>query len=300
MSVQLINKYIWLVETIQRAGKISLEEIQSKWLSSELSEGIELSQRTFHKWRIAAEELLGICIDCQRKGGYNYYIANPDVLDESNVRGWLLRTASLNHLLSRSISLEKRILLEHNPSSLTYLTDIIRAMKEGRCLRMEYQSYTKATPHSAIVEPYAIKVFKQRWYLLVKSLAQGVLRIYALDRIRQLELLEVKFQMNKDFEGENFFRDSYGVILDEYLDVESIEIKVTASQACYLKSLPLHHSQRLLRENGEYSVFELSLKPTYDFVQTLLSYGGYLEVLAPESLRQQMKREVANMMNLYQ
>lgn len=77
-----MNKYVWLVETIQRAGEISLKEIQSKWLDSDLSEGVELSQRTFHKWRIATEELFGICIDCQRTGGYNYYIANAEVLNE--------------------------------------------------------------------------------------------------------------------------------------------------------------------------------------------------------------------------
>lgn len=298
--MNLINKYVWLVETIHRAKRISFQELQSRWLDSELSEGIELSQRTFHKWRIAAESLFGLCIDCQRTGGYNYYIANSEVLEEGNIRGWLFRTVALKQLLSRNISLSNRILLEENPSSLLYLEEIIRAMKAGVCIQIQYQGYTKASPHSIIVEPYAAKVFKQRWYLLAKPIEQEQFRIYALDRIQELVLLATKFQMCKGFDAQTFFRNSYGVILDEQTEVDRIEVKVTASQACYLKSLPLHHSQRLLREDSKYSVFELYLSPTHDFVQTLLSYGGHLEVLAPESLRQLMKREVANMMNLYQ
>ena len=79
MGITLMSKYVWLGETIQRAGEISLKEIQSKWLDSDLSEGVELSQRTFHKWRIATEELFGICIDCRRTGGYNYYIAKRGI-----------------------------------------------------------------------------------------------------------------------------------------------------------------------------------------------------------------------------
>ena len=164
-----MNKYVWLVETIQRAGEISLKEIQSKWLDSDLSEGVELSQRTFHKWRIATEELFGICIDCQRTGGYNYYIANAEVLNEGGIRSWLLRTASLNQQLSRSMSLNERILLEDIPSSETYLSDIIRAMKAGRCIQVKYRRYTSASSRISILEPYALKLFKQRWYLLAKA-----------------------------------------------------------------------------------------------------------------------------------
>lgn len=298
--MHLINKYVWLVETIHRAKRISFYELQSRWLDSELSEGIELSQRTFHKWRIAVESLFGLCIDCQRAGGYNYYIANSEVLEEGNIRGWFFRTVALKQLLYRNISLSDRILLEENPSSLLYLEDIIRAMKSGQCIQLRYQGYTKTSSHDIAVAPYAVKVFKQRWYLLAKPIEQDQLRIYALDRIQELAPLITKFQICQGFDAQAFFRNNYGVILDERTEAERIELRITALQACYLKSLPLHHSQRLLREDSEYSVFELYLSPTHDFVQTLLSYGGHLEVLAPESLRGLMKREVSNMMNLYQ
>ena len=294
-----MNKYVWLVETIQRAGEISLKEIQSKWLDSDLSEGVELSQRTFHKWRIATEELFGICIDCQRTGGYNYYIANAKVLNEGSIRSWLLRTASLNQQLSRSMSLNERILLEDIPSSETYLSDIIRAMKAGRCIQVKYRRYTSASSRISILEPYALKLFKQRWYLLAKASDMPYLLLYSLDRMEEVVLTETKFQLSPDFDAETFFEDCYGTIIDASVEAERISIRVTSSQACYLKSLPLHHSQRLLSEDEEYSVFELYLKPTYDFLQALLSYGSELEVIAPVSLRNQMQEEVAAMMSHY-
>lgn len=294
-----MNKYVWLVETIHRAGEISLKEIQSKWLDSDLSEGVELSQRTFHKWRIATEELFGICIDCQRTGGYNYYIANAKVLNEGSIRSWLLRTASLNQQLSRSMSLNERILLEDIPSSETYLSDIIRAMKSSRCIQVKYRRYTSASSRISILEPYALKLFKQRWYLLAKASDMPYLLLYSLDRMEEVVLTETKFQLSPDFDAEAFFEDCYGTIIDASVEAERISIRVTSSQACYLKSLPLHHSQRLLSEDEEYSVFELYLKPTYDFLQALLSYGSELEVIAPVSLRNQMQEEVATMMSHY-
>ena len=294
-----MNKYVWLVETIQRAGEISLKEIQSKWLDSDLSEGVELSQRTFHKWRIATEELFGICIDCKRTGGYNYYIANAEVLNEGGIRSWLLRTASLNQQLSRSMSLNERILLEDIPSSETYLSDIIRAMKASRCIQVKYRRYTSASSRISILEPYALKLFKQRWYLLAKASDMPYLLLYSLDRMEEVVLTEMKFQLSPDFDAETFFEDCYGTIIDATVEAERISIRVTSSQACYLKSLPLHHSQRLLSEDEEYSVFELYLKPTYDFLQALLSYGSELEVIAPVSLRNQMQEEVAAMMSHY-
>ena len=299
MGINLMNKYVWLVETIQRAGEISLKEIQSKWLDSDLSEGVELSQRTFHKWRIATEELFGICIDCQRTGGYNYYIANAEVLNEGGIRSWLLRTASLNQQLSRSMSLNERILLEDITSSETYLSDIIRAMKAGRCIQVKYRRYTSASSRISILEPYALKLFKQRWYLLAKASDMPYLLLYSLDRMEEVVLTETKFQLSPDFDAETFFEDCYGTIIDASVEAERIKIHVTSSQACYLKSLPLHHSQRLLSEDEEYSVFELYLKPTYDFLQALLSYGSELEVIAPVSLRNQMQEEVAAMMSHY-
>ena len=96
------------------------------------------------------------------------------------------------------------------------------------------------------------------------------------------------------------FKDSYGIILREEVEVESVWIKVDAFQANYLRSLPLHHSQIELKRNEEYSVFSVRVRPTFDFRQQLLSLGSRVEVLKPESLRDEMKEEIAAMLAKYE
>ena len=99
MAKNLLNKYVWLVETIYKAKRITFEEINARWQNSDLSEGEELPLRTFHKWRISVEELFGLIIDCDRRGGYHYYIDNADDLKNGSLRSWLLNTISVSNLL---------------------------------------------------------------------------------------------------------------------------------------------------------------------------------------------------------
>ena len=99
----LLNKYVWLVETIYKAKRITFEEINERWLDNEISEGVELALRTFHKWRIAVEEMFGLIIECERKGGYHYYIANAEELKSGRIRNWLLNTISVAITGSTSI-----------------------------------------------------------------------------------------------------------------------------------------------------------------------------------------------------
>ena len=130
MAKNLINKYVWLVETIYRAGRITFEEINQKWLDEEMDER-PIPLRTFHKWRIAAEEMFNINIECKRIGGYHYYIDNIDDFKSGKLRNWLFSTMAVSNLLLSSQSLKDRILLEYVPSGQIYLQTIIEAMKEN-------------------------------------------------------------------------------------------------------------------------------------------------------------------------
>ena len=121
--------------------RITFKETNERWICNEISEGVELHLRTFHKWRIAVEELFGLIIECERKGGYHYYIENIDDLKNGSIRNWLLNTISVSNLLIDNLQLKERILLENIPSGQEYLADIIEAMKKGQCINMTYQSY---------------------------------------------------------------------------------------------------------------------------------------------------------------
>ena len=127
-----------------------------------------------------------------------------------------------------------------------------------------------------------------------------MLRTYALDRIDDMEITDKKFKMPKGFDAQELYDTVYGIILDNDKKVERIEINVYNGQADYFRSLPLHQSQRELSSNKDCTVFEYYLKPTYDFIQELLSHGPDVEVIHPQSLRQQMKHWIKDMSELYE
>ncbi len=300
MSKNRLNKYAWLVETIYKSKRITFEELNRKWLDSELSEGVELPRRTFHKWRSAVEEMFGLNIECEHGGKYRYYISDADELKDGNIRRWLLDTLSISNLLLDHQHLKDRILLENVPSGQEYLSDIIEAMHKGLCVHMTYQSYWRDKSSTFDVEPYCVKLFRQRWYLVARSPYYGKLMIYALDRIHQLEILADRtFDMPATFRSPEYFEDYYGVIVDSAYDVGAVKLKVSAGQANYFRSLPLHHSQQEIERTDDYSIFQLDIRPTYDFQQEILRNGDCVEVLEPQWLREEIAGMVKRMYDKY-
>ena len=126
MSKNLINKYVWLVETLYKAKKITLKEINRKWTQTELSEGEELPRRTFNNWKNAAEEMFGLVIMCDKHDGDRYYIENREDLEEGGFHRWLLNTMSVNNTLLENKALSGRILLENIPSGQDFLATVQR------------------------------------------------------------------------------------------------------------------------------------------------------------------------------
>ena len=294
----LINRYVWFVTTIYNRGPISLEEIQRRY-ESHFGRGEELSERQFHRYTDAVEELFDIEIKYSRSQR-GYVVADREGIDNMGMRKWLIQTFSVNNILHESQELKNRILLENVPSGQQHLTTIVDAMRESVALSMTYHSFHREEPSTFEVEPYCVKLFEQRWYMLGKSEGYDELRIYALDRIVALEPTERTFKLPKKFDAEKFFADHYGIIIgDEDFDVEPVALKVDSWQSKYLRNLPLHHSQVEVERNEEYSIFEYRLCPTFDFQQKLLSMGDSVEVLAPKALREEIDINACDMASLY-
>ena len=286
----LINRYVWFVTTIYNRGPISLEEIQHRY-ESHFGRGEELSERQFHRYTDAVEELFDIEIKYSRSQR-GYVIADREGIDNMGMRKWLLQTFSVNGMLHESQELKNRILLENVPSGQQHLTTIVDAMRESVALSMTYHSFHCEEPSTFEVEPYCVKLFEQRWYMLGKSEGYDELRLYALDRIKALEPTERKFKLPKKFDAAKFFEDYYGIIIgDKDFDICPVALKVDSWQSKYLRTLPLHHSQVEVERNEEYSIFEYRLCPSFDFRQKILSMGATTEVLAPATLIAKVREE---------
>ena len=296
----LFHRYVWLVDTIYRKVKISYEEISDLWSRSSLNEkGDELPLRTFHNHKWAIEEMFDINIECDKRAGYLYYIENRDDMGKAGVRTWLLNTFAVNRLINESHKLKTRILFEQIPSGQRYLTPIIEAMRNGLTLEMTYQSFWRDAPTTFEIEPYCIKVFKQRWYVVAKTTSYDAPRIYSLDRICDLRTTETSFKLPEDFSPEAYFEDAFGIIIEEEIRPCLVQLKVFGNQRKYLQTLPLHHSQQESDVTENDSIFSYYLAPTFDFKQEILSHGAELEVLSPEWLRKEIMEHIREMYNLY-
>lgn len=240
MAKNTVNKYVWLVETIYKAKKISFEEISRRWQDNDMSEDETLSIRTFHKWRIAIEEMFGLIIENEHGGQYRYYIQNADDLKNGSMRSWLFNTLTVSNLMMDSVSIKDKVLFEEIPDGEQYLPDILEALKKNLVLGMSYQSYTRDEASTFEVEPYCLKAFKQRWYLVARSPYYDKVMIYALDRVKWLGLTDKSFKYPKNFNAEEFFEDCFGIIADPNIKVETVKLKVSAGQANYHRSLTLH------------------------------------------------------------
>ena len=289
----LLNRYVWFVTTIYNRGPISLSDLQRRY-ESQFGRGEELSERQFHRYTDAVEELFDIEIKYSRTQR-GYVVADREGIDNMGMRKWLIQTFSVNNILHESQELKNRILLEDVLSGQQHLTTIVDAMREGVKLSMTYQSFGAENPTTFDVEPWCVKLFEQRWYMLGNS---DKLRIHALDRIKALESTDRKFKLPKKFDAKKFFEDYYGIIInDEDFDVEPVALKVDSWQSKYLRTLPLHHTQVEVERNDEFSIFEYRLCPSFDFQQKLLSMGDSAGVLAPVLLKDILRKKAEKTAN---
>lgn len=297
----LVGKYVWLIETIYRAKKITFKEINERWKDNvEMSGGEKIPLRTFNNWRYAIQDMFGLFIENERCGSYRYYIDNEEDISNNGLRSWIYSTYCVGNALAGSQSIKSRILLEDVPSGQVYLHAIIDAMKDNRVLNITYKSFWSEKERTYNVQPLCIKLFRQRWYLVVRYDKPGYSPwVCALDRILLLEKTEETFTMPKDWDAEEYFDGFIGVLCYNDCNKETVKIKVSTSQANYLRSLKLHESQKEVERNEDYSIFTYFLRPTYDFIQELLWNGEEVEVLEPQWLRDETRGRIERMLDLY-
>lgn len=301
MSVNQTNKIVWLVDTIRKAGRITYVDLNQKWIDNEMmSGGTDLPKRTLHKWIDVVFDTFGIIVSNEGRGEYRYYLENPDELKNGTMERWLFSTNSVSNTLMDNKSLHERIVLEEVPSGLEHLERIMDAMKSNKRLRIVYHDYYENTDSLLIIEPYLLRLWHQRWYVVANSLTMCKARRFCLDRILKLSVIDETFQMPKDFTAEKFFCNCYGVMSDEYdSEVSRVLLKATAFQANYIRDLPLHKSQQEIERKEDYSIFELYVHPTYDLYQEVLRMGTQVEVLEPNYMREEIIRMIETMYNQY-
>ena len=298
MARNLINRYVWLVDTISRYGRITLKDLNEAWLRSDISEGKPLARRTFFHYRDAVEEMFDINIQCD-KSTFEYYIDDTGGENKARLRSWVVDSVSMSGTLSSAQDISGRIMLENVPSAREHLPVIIDALKQNRRIRFSYKSYTRSNPTDGIVlEPYFVKIFKQLWYVIGMNVKDRQIKTYALDRISSLNILQDTFDMPQEVNPSEFFKDCFGIITNRN-NAKRIVLRVEPTQAKYFRALPLHSSQQE-EVHDQYSIFTYRMRITYDLKEELMSHGASIEVLAPQELKTLIRTELEQALKNYQ
>ena len=297
MARNLVYRYVWLVDTIARYGRVTLKELNKAWLISEISDGKPLPRRTFFHYRDAVEEMFDINIQCD-KTTFEYYIDDSGGESNARLRSWLVDSVSMSGTLSNARDISNRIMLENVPSAREHLPVVIDAMKQSRRIRFSYKSYTRVQRVNGIVlEPYFVKIFKQLWYVIGRNVKDGQIKTYALDRMSQLNLMQESFDMPDQINPSEFFKDCFGIITNQN-SAKRIVLRVEPTQAKYFRALPLHHSQQE-EIHDNYSIFSYKMRITYDLKEEIMSHGASIEVLEPAELKTLIRTELQQALKNY-
>lgn len=296
MSRNLLTRYIWLIDILKRYGSLTREELSAKWKESPLFGGEELSRRTFYNYRQAIGELFNIDIEVNPRT-YEYYLHEHDS-HSASMTDWLLNSMTLNNVVSGSRDVAPQIFLEDIPSAREHLATVIDSMRARNPIRFDYHPYTRSTPsRDILLEPYFLKIFRQRWYVTGRNRLDKKIKTYALDRMSGVTTLNEKFDIPADFDAETYSRDSFGIIFSQG-EPKDVKIRTDARQAKYFRALPLHASQQEWIHD-DFSIFTYRLRLTPDFVSELLSYGPRVTVISPPELRAMMVNELQAALDSY-
>ena len=310
MVTELLQKYIWLVQTFIRAGErgLSLDEISTKW---EDMWGNEYSRRTFNNHREAVYEVFGIQIGCNRSSNRYFVEYSESVSDENAETAWLINTFTVNNMLSLGKErLSGRVSVEDIPSGHRHLTSIMGAMTENTEITIDYQKYTSEEASTYTLRPYAVKEFAKRWYLVAWCMERKGIRVYGLDRIKNLEISDRKFKMPKSFDVDELFATSFGIYIPEDKG-QTIVFRTTQKEANFLRDLPIHSSQREMEPKdvrrlfpettpiSEDVFFEIFVCPNDALIMEFCKHGARLEVMAPEAVREAVAAELKKAAGLY-
>lgn len=292
------NRYIWLIALLYNTGGATFAEIDLDWQDQpELNpEGKALPNRTFNNHRESIKEIFGFSIDYSSKDK-KYHIS--DNLYSGRMQQVLLLMSSIS-LWNNKNSYEKmsgRILYEEDPFVYPKLLQrVLSAMDNDNMITLDYKKYGDRTVSHRKLAPYCLKMFKRRWYLIAKE--GDTIKTFSLDnRTQDVRINDEKFRYPKDFNPEEYFKDVFGI---RKAPAKDVVLKAYGQEADYLRSAPIHPSQKETEKGSNYAIFTIHVGTNaWEFYQEILSRGNRIEVLAPLSLREDIAKRIDEMRDRY-
>ncbi len=292
------KRYLYVIDRL-RSRPCSFNELQEhvmhKLEQDDIDTTFEYAIRTFERDKKDITTLFGIVIQYNRKEK-TYAIDEAEIEDQSVTR--MIDAFSIHQALQEGNKLSPSVFLEKRKSLGTeHIHGIIHAIQNLYLLQFTYQKHWEDFSTKREVKPIAIKESQQRWYLVALDKKNDVVKTFGLDRISNLKITDTKFKPFA-YNVEKEFQHAFGV--ETYSTAEKVVLEFSKQQGNYIKTFPLHESQSITSETGDFVTFEMYINLTHDFIMELLRYANNVKVLTPESLIATMKERIKQMANLYQ
>jgi hypothetical protein len=300
-----LRALLWIVRLLEAHDALTLKEINEYWCADEdLSDGMPIERRTFYNYKNAIADLLKIVIECDQRDENRYKIV---ARDDDELSKWLIKSFTVNEILSNNADMRERILLEEIPAGQEFLLDIMGAMRTGSKIAFEYKRFNDCHVQKVKGAPYCVKLYHQRWYVLVKEWrtllvshdVKEEMHVYSLDRILSMKVTDERFEKDEQFDAKEYFQYAFGTRVEKDNPPQRVLLKVADCQRDYLRTLPLHASQRKIETQEEYSIFELHVALTIELTMQILYYGSRVEVLEPAELREEIEEEAYQLNSVY-
>ena len=298
MAAHQVNVYFWLIDTIA-SGNLTRDDINRRWAHCRYNDNHEeeFPERKFHRYKEEIQEIFDVDIRCSKSRGNIYYIENKDDIS-GGTRQWFLNAMAVHSMMDQAKDITDCVLYEDIPEGTQYLSLIVDAIRHRTQLQLTYHSFNRQEQYELTLSPYCLKVFKQRWYVAgCPSTHPNETRIYALDRVQTMRPTDQNFIYPKKFDAKTFFAPYYGVFRNA--TPTKVIIEATPASTQFLRLLPLHDSQKELRQFHGNTFFEYYIAPTLDFIQELRTHGTDIRVREPEELVAIFRNEAQKAYEMY-
>jgi len=291
------KRYLYVIDRL-RSRPSTFNELQDyvlrKLEKEDIDTSFEYSVRTFERDKKDIATLFGIEIYFDRKDK-TYTINEEEIADQSVTR--MIEAFSIHHALQEGNKLSPSVFLEKRKSLGTELIHgIIHAVQNRFILQFTHQKHWEDFTTQREVYPIAIKEAQQRWYLVCLEKSTQIVKTFGLDRISNLKITDTKFKPFA-FNVEKEFRNAFGVLRDE--PAEKVILQFSKMQGEYIKTFPLHDSQRIIEQTGDAVTFEMYICLTHDFIMELMRYDAHVRILEPQSLIDNIKTRIEVVRELY-
>ena len=278
-----IFRYLTIIKKLRRSGEATFKEIND-YLEKEsefLDRPFSVSNRTFIRDLSEIRSLFKVDIRYDFSKGV-YYIAEDQ---QSDLNNRMLESIDTINSLKMVSDVTSYMFFEKRKAYGTHhFYGLLHAIRNRVVINLIHQRFDSDEPKERLVEPYALKESKGRWYLLAKDRNDRRIKTFGLDRILDFQTTPGRFDYPQQLDVNEMFRYCFGVINPDDAQPDEIILSFEPEQGKYIKSYPIHESQAILTDSEQELRIRLTLFITRDLVMEILSYGMAVKVISPERL----------------